>query len=533
MHITYYFDNKKYEVDGNDSNIEIRYEYIDKRVVVKLVCKRKIKLISCEDVISHNYYKDDLFFLNGYQSWTDSYEYKYNEKLKNIYKLPKWLVDMFSFDKYGDQTFVEYSKDVFHAFDISYVKGRNPICIINYNYKNAYLIIRHNKKQNLLILHSDVSNKLLDENEEYTIFNYVIDSNISNTINELKKQFKCNNKKLFGYTSWYNHYQNINESIILNDMPNDSRFNLFQIDDGFEEYVGDWLKIDKNKFPNGLKPVVDKIHNKNMLAGIWLAPFICEEKSYIFKEHKDWIKKDSIGNLVKAGCNWSGFYALDIFNLEVVDYIKNVLNYYVSLGFDFFKLDFLYACNLENNSNMTRAEVSEYAYSLLRECLKDKLILGCGATIFNSIDKFDYLRIGPDVSLKFDDVWYMKYMHRERISTKNTLRNTIYRSIFNGLFLNDPDVFLLRDNNIWLNKKQRYALTIINSLFGSLLMTSDDINNYDDEKRNILKVALDNFYNGIILNYQRIDNKIRITYKIKDVNKTFSYDIKKGVITNG
>ena len=38
-------------------------------------------------------------------------------------------------------------------------------------------------------------------------------------------------KKLFGYTSWYNYYQNINESIILRDLDAlDSRFELFQID---------------------------------------------------------------------------------------------------------------------------------------------------------------------------------------------------------------------------------------------------------------------------------------------------------------
>ena len=42
---------------------------------------------------------------------------------------------------------------------------------------------------------------------------------------------------------------------------------------------------------------------------------------------------------------------------------------------------------------------------------------------------FDYLRIGADVTLIFDDVWFMRHLHRVRISTKMSLQNTIYRSI--------------------------------------------------------------------------------------------------------
>ena len=183
---------------------------------------------------------------------------------------------------------------------------------------------------------------------------------------------------------------------------------------------------------------------------------------------------------------------------------------------------------------MTRCEVAEYAYKLLRDILKDKLILGCGATISNSIGKFDYLRIGPDVSLKFDDIWYMKYMHRERISTKNTIRNTIYRSFLNGkAFLNDPDVFLLRDDNISLNNNQKYALTIINSLFGSLLMTSDNPKNYDQEKKDILNQALDIFYNAKVLEYKTLNNKIEISYFINGKIEKIFYDVNKGEIVNG
>lgn len=42
----------------------------------------------------------------------------------------------------------------------------------------------------------------------------------------------------------------------------------------------------------GHKPIVDKIHERGFTAGLWLAPFVAEKESKLFKEHQDWIKKD-------------------------------------------------------------------------------------------------------------------------------------------------------------------------------------------------------------------------------------------------
>ena len=159
--------------------------------------------------------------------------------------------------------------------------------------------------------------------------------------------------------------------------------------------------------------------------------------------------------------------------------------------------------------------------------------MGCGATLFNAIDKFDYLRVGPDVSLAFDDVWFMRFMHRERISTKTTLQNTIFRSIFDGrLFGNDPDVFLLRDDNIDLSEKQKDALMKINALFGSVLMTSDNVASYDEEKKKKLDFTLDLFKNGRVINYSRKGDEITVEYDLNGIKK-FVYNTEKGEVYDG
>ena len=174
------------------------------------------------------------------------------------------------------------------------------------------------------------------------------------------------------------------------------------------------------------------------------------------------------------------------------------------------------------------------SYQLLRSILKDKLILGCGANIINSYHVFDYLRIGPDVSLAFDDAVFMRMFHRERISTKVTLQNTIFRHIFDQrLFGNDPDVFLLRDENIQLSKKQRHALIKINALFGSVLMTSDDIATYNAEKNKTLSDALELFRNAKVISASRRGmHLIDIVYEMNGRKRKIVYNTEKGELTN-
>ena len=106
----------------------------------------------------------------------------------------------------------------------------------------------------------------------------------------------------------------------------------------------------------------------------------------------------------------------------------------------------------------------------------------------------------------------------------------LFRSIFNKhLFYNDPDVFLLRDNNISLSFKQRQALTKINALFGGVLMTSDNIKDYDDEKKKELEEALDLFTNAKVLSYKLDKKIIEIKYLLDDKEHLLKYSINKGI----
>ena len=256
------------------------------------------------------------------------------------------------------------------------------------------------------------------------------------------------------------------------------------------------------------------------------------EKSEIFNEHPDWIYKEN-NQIVYAGKNWSRQVPLDINNKEVREYIKKCLNYYLELGFDFFKLDFLYAANLVKVKGQTRAETMYQMMSFIRNILKDKLILGCGLPLESGFNLVDYCRIGPDVSLSFDDIFYMRLAHRERISTKITLLNTIYRYPMDKyVFRNDPDVYLLRDDNINLSNKQKEALLKINFLCGALYFTSDNVINYDLEKRNLLFEA-SKLQDAILTNIITKKEVIILEFMLNGKNEQLIYNFKKGVIENG
>jgi len=536
INITLRKGNNTYNVtEINNDIVKLKQEANGNNFKLTLIADEDIYLDSAVVSYDQKYSLNDLIFVNGYQSWTDTFEYRITKRLRNVEKLPKFLLNAYSFKMYGDAYFKKYKSTIRHGYDLGYIKGKHNLTIMNANVKNTYLIINFDLLHGKVILEADVKGFRIKKGEEYTLFNYYyVRKTLSElAVNEGVFNLKTNDK-IFGYTSWYNHYQDINEKIVSDCLESlDSRFNLFQIDDGYETFVGDWLDIDKNKFPNGLKGLVDKAHNKGFKAGIWLAPFVAETKSKLFKDHPDWFHKDEKNKPIKCGSNWSGFYALNLKLKEVRDYIEKSLNYYIDLGFDFFKLDFLYASSVKPDEDNTRAMITAKAYGFLRRVLKDKLILGCGASIMSSAGVFDYMRIGPDVSLKFDDIWYMKFMHRERISTKVTIQNTIYRSVLDHrLFLNDPDVFLLRDDNIELSKAQRLALITINALFGSVLMTSDNIKEYDEEKNEILNNAFDIFNNAKNKKYSKDGKYIHISYDLHDKHIKYKYDTLKGVLLN-
>ena len=122
------------------------------------------------------------------------------------------------------------------------------------------------------------------------------------------------------------------------------------------------------------------------------------------------------------------------------------------------------------------------AMELLRDFCGDKLILGCGVPLMPAFGLVDYCRVSCDVGLDWDNSWIMRRTNLERVSTKQAISNSIFRRQLNGrAFLSDPDVFFLRENNVKLTCREKKLLADCCSLFGGMLLCSDDMSAYSED----------------------------------------------------
>ncbi|GIL31946.1 alpha-galactosidase [Actinocatenispora comari] len=70
---------------------------------------------------------------------------------------------------------------------------------------------------------------------------------------------------------------------------------LFVMDDGWfgartsaEAGLGDW-RVNPDRFPNGLTPLIDEVRRLGMDFGIWVEPEMVNPDSDLYREHPDWV----------------------------------------------------------------------------------------------------------------------------------------------------------------------------------------------------------------------------------------------------
>ena len=97
--------------------------------------------------------------------------------------------------------------------------------------------------------------------------------------------------------SWYATEFNINEQqqVELAKVAKELGVEMFVIDDGWfkgrvndKAGLGDWT-VDKNKFPNGLGPMIKQITDLGLDFGIWIEPEMVNPNSDLYRAHPDWI----------------------------------------------------------------------------------------------------------------------------------------------------------------------------------------------------------------------------------------------------
>ncbi len=443
------------------------------------------------------------FLHQGYNNWTQTHEVSIDTKMMNVNPIIKWLLSPF-----GEYTIIKYiknfNKNNLRSHMYTYLRDdKNQILLFcSLNEKEAYTVFQLDTKNSTIRIIKDYQNYVSFKKIQFIrlFINYGNFYNVFSQINKLLEIEKEN--FVTGYTTWYYHYNNLKFNELIKRIEffgnNNIPINYFQIDDGYQLRVGDWLNL-KEDFRDRMKEIVKRIKKYNIKPGIWIAPFICEKKSFIYQYHQEWLLKNEKDKPVIAGFNplWSGrFYSLNIYHPDFQEYIKQVLKTIVEdWGFELLKLDFLYASCIYPVKRRTRAIQMQDALNLIHEAVRWKKspvkLLGCGIPFSHAFGNINYTRVGSDVEEKWEN--YLKnFNFLERVSTFSSLNSTIYRHFFNGKnFINDPDVFYLREKfrsfhtkdllkKIELTEQEKLTLLYVNHIFGGLVFTSDPIEEYDN-----------------------------------------------------
>ena len=510
-------DNTDYETDVlNHESYDIKLGITDSSI--KAVLTPKCDMTLGEVRLSFNYdYNGGLFFANGYQSWSTSKEYSRDEKMTGVTPLAfssslKNLAGISSECRFCDDI---KTTGVFCSHCYTYIRHNDEIDLFgSLSEKNGFTVFYADMNLNTLEIAKDACGASLKGGEKYTLFDIaVIKGKYDEVFDKYFDLFGVLAPRvshMAGYTSWYNYFQKINEDIILRDLNaldsvNDS-VNVFQIDDGYETFVGDWLDPNPEKFPHGMGYIADEIHKKGYKAGIWLAPFNVQIKSRIYKEHPDWVIKDADGKPLLGCAGWGGAYTLDIYNEEARAYIRSFFDVVLNdWGYDMVKLDFLYSQCLYPRNGKSRGAIMCEAMAFLRECCGDKIILGCGVPLGAAFGYVDACRIGCDVDLKYSGKYYNKLgINNEIPSAQNSIINAMYRRHLNGrAFCSDPDVFFLRYSNLKFNMNQKILLGGINHIFGGVLFVSDNAGEYVESDIKALKLFFSENKNIKVLSVDR------------------------------
>ena len=99
------------------------------------------------------------------------------------------------------------------------------------------------------------------------------------------------------YNSWEATEMNVNEAgqIALAEKAAALGVDRFVMDDGWfgqrnteHAGLGDWY-VNPEKFPRGLKPLIDKVHSLGMDFGLWVEPEMVNPNSDLYRNHPDWV----------------------------------------------------------------------------------------------------------------------------------------------------------------------------------------------------------------------------------------------------
>ena len=296
-----------------------------------------------------------------------------------------------------------------------------------------------------------------------------------------------------GWCSWYHYFGRLAwDDVVKNvetarKLRRDLPFEVFQVDDGYEQDIGDWLKA-KPGYPS-LEGLARAITRRGFRAGIWTAPFSAAETSDVVAGHPDWMVAED-GRPKFCHRSWNRtIHALDLTRPDVQSHVFGLFTALKKAGFDYFKIDFLFGSTMPGARSRKVTPIQAYREGLrvIRRAVGSRFILGCGAPLLPSVGLVDGMRIGEDTA----PYWKTRPSPFQGPNAYFALKNALMRQFMHRRFwLNDPDCVLLRDRDIELGRAERELYALACGALDNMLIDSDDLSLLGKEERRLFGRAL-------------------------------------------
>ncbi|HEU4552315.1 MAG TPA: glycoside hydrolase family 36 protein [Chitinophaga sp.] len=292
-----------------------------------------------------------------------------------------------------------------------------------------------------------------------------------------------------GWCSWYCFGPRVTAQNIYDNLDyikaNIPALRYIQIDDGYQPHMGDWLSAGKS-FGGNIQPVLKAIRNKGFEPAIWVAPFICDSNSTVYKKHPDWLVKDANGKPLRSdlvtfgGWRLKPWYVLDGTNPAVQAHLEQLFRTMrKQWGCTYFKLDANFWGAIHGgyfyDKQATRVEAYRRGMKAILKGAGDAFILGCNHPLWPSLGLIHGSRSSMDIK-------------RQWSTFERSGRENLYRAWQNGrLWWNDPDCLLLTGN--MPDNEFRFHTALIFST-GGMVLSGDDLTTISPERLNVLRKAV-------------------------------------------
>lgn len=335
--------------------------------------------------------------------------------------------------------------------------------------------------------------------------NYLI-NDFANAINKNHPRLKFHEIPT-GWCSWLVYGPDITAKNIYDNLDAIKKEGLdlkyIQIDDGYQAHWGDWFDF-TDKFEGGVKKVCLDIKAKCFEPAIWVAPFVAERDSTLFKEHPDWFVKDENGlpldssTVTFGGWRCGPWYILDTTHPEALNYIKTVFRTMRNeWQIKYFKLDAIVWESLPFGVRYDKTKTAVESFRIGMDAIieatgGDSFILGGNSPMWPSIGKVTGMRVTNDNQRGFDVF--------SQLAIECFNRNWQHGK----LWINDPDTVLLQNQKVMVvgpDGKPSYkegTVTKDEFLFnaaytmasGGMVLSGDDVSALSSENIELLKKLL-------------------------------------------